>query len=129
MYCPKCFSDTLSIHSRGVARVLFNGKQMDTSQFLFNVKRDSNDALKSKLRQKISEFFKWYSEFQNKSLIKSFEVYSQDFVCKNGCKLDLTTKFSLIGLIFDHDDVVDMITEEAEKYKIPIDLTAISSNV
>ncbi len=121
MYCPKCFSDTLSIHSRGVVRLLFNSKQMDTSQFLFNLKKDSPQDLLNKLRDKVVEFFDWYGQFQNKTPIKTVEIYSGDFVCKNGCALEIHTKLSLQGLIFNHEDVLNIIKEEAGKRGIPLD--------
>ncbi len=126
MYCPKCFNDTLSVHSRGVAKLLFNGKQMDTSQFLYNIKQESPEQIYEKLREKIAEFFQWYSGFQNKSPIKKFEVFSQDFVCKNNCKLDIGTKFTLLNILFNAQKVYEILEEEASKYSVPIDIKSIS---
>jgi hypothetical protein len=121
MYCPKCLKDSLSIHSRGVVRLQFNGKQKDNSQFLFNLKKDKEEDLKNKLRDKIEDFMSWYSQFQNKTPIKNVDVYSMDFICKTGCTLDVGNRFSLIGIVFEPEDVIEIVKDVAQKYQIPVE--------
>lgn len=67
------------------------------------------------------DFFSFYSDFQNKTPIKSFEAYSADFLCTNGCKIDvMNTKVSVVNLIFSPAEVKMILKEEAQKYSIEI---------
>lgn len=122
MYCPTCFNDTLKLNSRGVIKLAFDGKQKDTSLFLFNVQKETHEELLKNLKAKIEEYFKWYSSFQSKDPIKNIEVYTNDFTCVNHCKIPLTTKLTVVGLIFSAKEVHDIAKELGKTYQIQLKL-------
>jgi hypothetical protein len=123
MYCPVCFQDTLKIRSSGVIKLSFNGKSRNTSLYTYNLQKETQEQLDAKLREKIVDFLSFYSEFKNKTSIKSFEAYSADFVCTNNCKLDMmNTKVSVVGVIYPASVVKKMLQEEARKFGIEIEV-------
>lgn len=122
MYCPVCFQNTLKIRSSGVIKLSFNGKSRNTSLFTYNLQKESQDQLNAKLREKIVDFFGFYSEFVNRTPIKFFEAYSADFICTNNCKIDLLkTKVSVIGVMYSIAAVKAMLDEEGKKFGIKIE--------
>lgn len=127
MYCPSCLNDTLKIASSGVARMTFDGKSKSTTQFYFNLKEETQISLNKKCREKVAEYFEYYSNFQNQSRIKEIFLFSSDFRCSNGCAISLEQKFSIINLVINSDDFFDIIEEEADKYDIEIDLNKIKA--
>ncbi|MBL7665014.1 MAG: hypothetical protein JNM93_07760 [Bacteriovoracaceae bacterium] len=102
--------------------MLFNGKQKDNSHFLYNLAKDDNKVLITHLRDKIAEFMEWYGQFKNRTPIKTFDLYSHDFACSKNCKIDLSTKFNLIGMLYTDDEVTKILEEEAERFQIPLEL-------
>jgi len=121
MYCPACFQNTLKIRSNGVIKLAFNGKARNTSLFTYNLQKESQEQLLAKLREKIVDFFSFYSEFNNKSPIKTLEVYSADYECSNKCKIDvMNTKVSVIGVVFTRESVKKILDEEGKKWNIDI---------
>ncbi len=123
MYCPVCFQNTLKIRSSGVIKLSFNGKSRNTSLFTYNLQKESQDQLEAKLKEKIVDFFSFYSEFANRTPIKTFEAYSGDFVCMNNCKIDMIkTKVSVIGIIYPIATVKQFLKEEGTKWAIEIDV-------
>lgn len=124
MYCPVCFQDTLRIRSNGVIKLSFNGKSRNTSLFTFNLQKENHEELHKKLREKVVEFMNWYAQFKNKDPIRTFEAYSNDFNCMNGCKIDMVnTKFSVIGSVYKIQDVKQILSEEGTVFNIPIQVT------
>lgn len=122
MYCPVCFQNTLKIRSSGVIKLSFNGKSRNTSLFTYNLQKESQDQLNAKLREKIVDFFGFYSEFVNRTPIKFFEAYSADFICTNNCKIDLLkTKVSVLGVMYSIAAVKAMLDEEGKKFGIKIE--------
>lgn len=123
MYCPVCFQDTLKLRSNGVVKLSFNGKARNTSLFTYNLTKDSAKDLQAKLRERIVDFVSWYSEFQNKVPLKTFEAYSSDCQCSNNCKIDLvTTRVSVIGVLYSRKEIEAMISEEAARFGIDVAL-------
>lgn len=123
MYCPVCFQDTLKVKSNGVIKLAFNGKSRNNSLFTYNIQKESNDQLVAKLREKIVDFFSFYSDFNNKLPIKTFEAYSSDFLCTNGCKIDMVnTKLSVVGVIYKVSEVKALLNEEGKKFSIMIEV-------
>lgn len=123
MYCPLCFQDTMKIRSTGVIKLSFNGKSRNTSLYTYNLQKETQEQLDAKLREKIADFFIFYSEFNNKTPIKYFEAYSADFLCTNSCKLDMMrTKLSILGIIYQPAVVKSMLQEEGEKFGILIEV-------
>ena len=89
--------------------------------FTYNVQKESHDELAAKLREKIVDFFSWYSEFKNIDPIKKFEAFSADFICTNGCKIDvINTRFSVIGSLYPVAEVAKILKEEGERWGIPV---------
>lgn len=123
MYCPVCFQDTLKVKSNGVIKLAFNGKSRNNSLYTYNIQKETNEQLMAKLREKIVDFFSFYSEFNNKLPIKTFEAYSSDFLCTNSCKMDmLNTKLSVVGVIYKVSEVKAVLNEEGQKFGITIEV-------
>jgi hypothetical protein len=124
MYCPVCFQNTMKIRSSGVIKLSFNGKSRNTSLYTYNLQKETQEQLDAKLREKIVDFLSFYSEFNNKTPIKTFEAYSADFMCTNSCKLDMmSTKVSVVGVVYPIPVVKKMLQDEAKKFGIDIDVT------
>lgn len=113
----------MKIRSTGVIKLSFNGKSRNTSLYTYNLQKETQEQLDAKLREKIADFFIFYSEFNNKTPIKYFEAYSADFLCTNSCKLDMMrTKLSILGIIYQPAVVKSMLQEEGEKFGILIEV-------
>lgn len=123
MYCPVCFQNTMKIRSNGVIKLAFNGKSRNTSLYTYNLQKETQEQLLAKLREKIVDFFSFYSEFNNKTPIKHFEAYSADFMCTNSCKIDMmNTKVSVVGVVYPAAVVKAMLQEEGKKFGIDIEV-------
>jgi hypothetical protein len=123
MYCPVCFQNTLKIRSNGVIKLAFNGKSRNNSLFTYNLQKETQEQQIEKLREKIIDFFSFYSEFNNKTPIKNFEAYSADFMCTNECKIDMMqTKVSIVGVLFPAALVKKLLQEEGKKFGIEIEV-------
>lgn len=113
----------MKIRSQGVVKLAFNSKSRSTSIFTYNLQKETQEQLLAKLREKVVDFFSFYSEFNNKSPIKNFEAYSGDFVCTNNCKIDvMNTKVSVVNLIYTYDEVRAILNEEGKTFNIQIDV-------
>lgn len=124
MYCPVCFQNTMKIKSNGVVKLAFNGKSKNSSLYTYNLQKETQEQLLAKLREKVVDFFSFYSEFQNKTPIKTFEAYSSDFMCISGCKIDMVnTKVSVVGVIYTVPEVKAILEEEGKKFGITIEAT------
>jgi hypothetical protein len=122
MYCPNCFKDTMKIRSSGVIKLAFNGKARNTSLFTYNLQKESHEQLLTKLREKVVDFFSFYSEFNNKTPIKTFEVYSGDFQCTSNCRIDMVnTKISVVNLVYNQAEVKKILDEEGKKFGLVIE--------
>ena len=114
----------MKVKSNGVVKLAFNGKSKNSSLFTYNLQKETQEQLLAKLREKVVDFFSFYSEFNNKSPIKNFEAYSADFLCTNSCKMDMiTTKVSVVGVIYTITEVKALLLEEGKKFKIEINVT------
>ena len=123
MYCPVCFQNTMKIRSSGVIKLSFNGKSRNTSLYTYNLQKETQEQLESKLREKIVDFFSFYAEFNNKLPIKNFELYSADFMCTNSCKIDvMNTKVSVVGIVYPRPLVKAMLMEEGKNFGIDIEI-------
>ena len=121
MYCPVCFQNTMKIRSNGVIKLAFNGKSRNNSLFTYNLQKETQEQLLAKLREKVVDFFSFYSDFNNKSPIKNFEIFSADFLCTNSCKIDmLTTKVTVLGSVYSIQEVNTILQEEGKKFGIDI---------
>jgi hypothetical protein len=113
----------MKIRSNGVIKLAFNGKSRNTSLYTYNLQKETQEQLLAKLREKIVDFFSFYSEFNNKTPIKNFEAYSADFLCTNSCKLDMmSTKVSVVGVVYPAQVVKAMLQEEGKKFGIDVEV-------
>jgi hypothetical protein len=123
MYCPVCFQNTLKIRSSGVIKLAFNGKSRNNSLFTYNLQKETHEQLLAKLREKIVDWMSFYSEFANKTPIKTFEAYSADFMCINNCKIDIVnTKVSVVNLVYTPQEVKAMLKQEGQKFGIDVEV-------
>lgn len=123
MYCPVCFQNTMKIRSNGVIKLAFNGKSRNTSLYTYNLQKETQEQLLAKLREKVVDFFSFYSEFNNKSPIQKFEAYSADFICTNSCKIDMmSTKVSVVGIVYSQAEVKKLLDDEGKKFGIGIEV-------
>lgn len=113
----------MKIKSNGVVKLAFNAKSKNSSLFTYNLQKETQEQLLAKLREKVVDFFSFYSEFNNKSPIKHFEAYSSDFLCTNGCKIDMiNTKVSVVGVLYTIPEVKAVLGEEGKKFGIDIEV-------
>tara|TARA_B100001971_G_C18260240_1_gene586087 strand:- start:911 stop:1288 length:378 start_codon:yes stop_codon:yes gene_type:complete len=118
MYCPGCFNDTLKLTSSGVVKMTFNGKAKATSQFFYNLSKESAEEIYEKMYTVVEDYFSWYSDFQNKDDIKSIALTSSDFKCSNGCSLGHNFSNSVLNLVVTKDEVIKAAKELGQKYQI-----------
>jgi hypothetical protein len=113
----------MKIKSNGVVKLAFNAKSKNSSLFTYNLQKETQEQLLAKLREKVVDFFSFYSDFINKSPIKNFEAYSADFICTNSCKIDMiNTKVSVVGVIYTISEVKNLLFEEGKKFGIEIEV-------
>lgn len=122
MYCPMCLNDTLSMRDRGVIHLIVNGKQMDTGRFLYNILKESPEELNENFEKKLEEFFRWYSNFQNKDPIQYIHICSSDFRCEKGCGIHLGNKYSVVDVLIPREVVLEKLEILGEKYDMIIEL-------
>ena len=114
----------MKIKSNGVVKLAFNGKSKNSSLYTYNLQKETQDQLLAKLREKVVDFFSFYSDFNNKSPIKNFEAFSADYLCTNACKMDMiNTKVSVVGVIYTVTEVKNILLEEGKKFGITIEVT------
>ena len=122
MYCPKCLNNTLAINSRGVVHLMINGKKMDSGRFLFNFSEMTNKEFLETFTEKIENFFKWYSNFQNQEPIAVVELFTSDFTCEEGCPIPIEHYVSVIDLLIKKDTLNQLLSSSAKKYNMTIEL-------
>lgn len=122
MYCPICFNNTLKVSSRGVVHLVINGKKMDSGRFLFNFDDMTKDEILQNFIEKLESFFKWYSNFTNKDPIALVELYTNDVSCMDSCKIPIGHYVSVIDLLIDKKTLTGLLEEQAEKYKLSIEI-------
>lgn len=122
MYCPKCLNSTLNFNTRGIIHVIINGKQMDSGRFLYNLDHLDDPSFLMDLNDKVEEFFKWYSQFQNQEVITNVELCTSDVVCDNKCAIAIDLKFSIIDVMVRKKTLVKILEELSKRYGIKVDL-------
>jgi hypothetical protein len=114
----------MKIRSNGVVKLSFNGKSRNTSLFTYNLQKETQEQLDAKLREKIIDFFEFYSTFENQDPIKNVEIFSGDYLCTNSCKIDLLkTKISVMGILFTPLQANAILKEEANKFGIALEFS------
>jgi len=114
----------MKVKSNGVIKLAFNGKSKNSSLYTYNLQKETQEQLLAKLKDKVVDFFSFYSEFNNKSPIKNFEDFSADFLCINSCKMDMiNTKVSVVGVIYTVGEVKELLQDEGDKFGILIEVS------
>lgn len=122
MYCPKCFNSSLHFNTRGIIHVIINGKQMDSGRFLYNLDHLDDPQFLSDLKDKIEEFFKWYSHFQNQEVITSVELCTSDVICDNKCTISIDQKFSILDIMIRKSTLLKILDDLSRKHRLKIEL-------
>lgn len=121
MYCPICFNDSLKVASNGVVRLTFDGKAKNNSQFYYNLNQETIDDVFKKFSEVVEDYLKWYKTFNNRPPIKEVQAISSDFICSNGCKLNISHKLTVEGVLLDKIHLQKIVTELAAKHEIEVD--------
>ena len=129
MYCPVCFDNGLKPASNGIIKVTFNGKSKNNSQFVYDTLRELPEDIYQKLREVVADYMKWYSSFQNKDIITHISLFSSSFVCRNGCSLNMNHRLNVLENFLSADVVKSIVTEEANKYGIEINLKSLHGDI
>jgi len=124
-YCPVCLSNSLALSSKGVIQIFINKKKMDTGQILFNLSTSSRLEVVKDIKKKLGEYFKWYSNFQNKDPVISIRLISSDFSCDNRCIIPVSYKFSIVEVIISDQELLTCLEGLGEKYQIEVDIQPI----
>jgi len=122
MYCPKCFNQSLFLKQKGAVDIYINGKRRDTGRFLFNIDPTYYDEVVADFRHKCDEFFKWYSNFNNKDSIQYVELHTGDVKCENGCSFSPLEKFSAVDSVIPSSEIKAIIEQLAETYSMQVEL-------
>jgi hypothetical protein len=121
-YCPKCFNATVKMNEKGVVQVIINGLKMDRGQFLFNKAKETPQEIETRAIQKLEEFFKWYSTFDNRDPIKVIQMLSSDYSCESHCKLPMNTFFPIVGDLLSEEKLIEVLNRLGEKFNMEIKL-------
>ena len=122
MYCPVCFNDSMILNKKGIIHIVINKKQMDNGRFLYDISNGDEKDSKEKLKQKIEEFFKWYTKFLNKESIQYLELASSSFSCVKGCRLDASFRLSVVDVFISKKEIIDIVRELAPKYELNVEI-------
>lgn len=123
MYCPKCLNYSLQINDKGIANIIINGKRMDRGliYFKFTDEFEQRES-KEKIKEKIVEFFAWYSKFQNILPITRVELTTSDFNCSKKCVIPPNLQLSIIDIIISKNELQLFLDDIAPKYGLKIEL-------
>ncbi|OUR96474.1 hypothetical protein A9Q84_08990 [Halobacteriovorax marinus] len=95
---------------------------MDSGRFLFNFEETDKDELFKIFREKVENFFKWYSNFHNQDPIAYVELFTNDTSCEDGCHIPIDYHVSVIDLLIDKKKLLLLLKEQAEKYRMTIEI-------
>ena len=127
MYCPSCLNNTLYLKSRGVINIIVNGKQMDSGRFLYNFEKEKSVFL-ADLKEKLEEFFKWYSNFTNTDPITRIEINTLDAACDNGCRTAPGIRYSVFeSNLLSLNEIRPILDELGKKHGLEIEIVTSSS--
>lgn len=102
--------------------IYINGKKRDNGRFLFNMDPVFEDALYKDFKEKVEEFFQWYSNFKNQEPIEYLELLTVDVHCENNCRFSPMERFSAVDTVIDRETVREVLMEVGEKYNMDIQL-------
>lgn len=118
IYCPKCLDTSINLELSGVVHFIINGRHQETSQLLFSVDDFDQEKFAKEFRVKISEFMVWYSQFKNREVISSIQVFTNNYRCNNGCAFSANLKFSVVEVLLSANQIVNIVRECGREYGI-----------
>ncbi len=121
MYCPACFNKTLALKTSGVIRLELNGRHLSNGLFTYNVTKETLAEILANLERKTEEFIKWYASLNHHLPIETFHVFSSDFTCQKRCAQNPSNKMTIIGVLFQPEEVQTILVKVCQKYNIEID--------
>ena len=121
MYCPRCLNDSLVLNGRGVVDIVINNKQMDAGRFYFKLD-DHQELTVQGLKDKMEEFFKWYSKFNNIEPISLLQLVTNGVRCENGCSLGSSTKISIVDELVPSKEIEKILDDLGHRYSLKIQL-------
>lgn len=96
---------------------------MDAGRFLFNLENEERlKQLKPSLKQKIREFFDWYSGFQNRDPVTLVAIDTSDMMCEEGCVIAAKNRFSIIDVLITKAELMEVLMAEGKRHGIEIKL-------
>ena len=113
------------MHSKGTVFIKINKLTTSTSHFLYNLSKEEEEEILDNLEEKLDEFLKWYSTFQNKERISKVEITSANFACDKHCKLPTEARFSIIGPLISRRTLVKMLMEISKKHGLSMDINSL----
>jgi len=122
MYCPTCFNNSLHFDDKGVIDIIINRKQMDAGRIIYNLDPSERQKMLTEFAKKLDEFFKWYSNFQNKEPLCHVELVTSAVKCDSGCKIPTNLKTSVIDSIIPSSLIRDEFGRLGQKYNLEIEL-------
>lgn len=122
MYCPVCMNNTLNFSASGVVHVILNDKQMDAGRFYYNLDNIDDPHFLEELTKKLEEFFRWYSNFQNKEAITKIQLCTSDVVCEEKCNVPMANRFSILDVLVSRKKIETILEKLSKKYSIQVHL-------
>ena len=109
-YCPVCFGITLQLHDKAIVTLVVNKLKRDNGNFVFKAGEPHTVFLQS-IETKLKEFFGWYSQFKNRSVIEEVQLITSSASCRDNCKMPPDMKWRLaewgIRNLLGYEDDVD----------------------
>ena len=123
MFCPLCLNYSLHLATRGVATMIVNEKTISNGSFFFNVNHKHHEkSITENVAEKCELFFKLYSGFNNKEIIRTINLFSSDLICQALCELEGSARISVIDILIPRKQLIDIAYREGKKYDMEFDL-------
>ena len=94
---------------------------MEKGRFFYKIPEAEVNLLLFK--EKIEDFFRWYSEFKNIEPITTVNLMTKKGYCTHNCKFESDVQFSVIDILISSEAVHDLLVSLGKKYSIGINLT------
>ena len=104
----------------------FDGKAKTTSQFFYDLKKETVEETLKKLEAAVDEYFSWYSTFQNQDPVRQVSLRTSDFICQNRCSLGGQIQLSVVDLVVPKRQLVEILQTTADKRGIRLKLESLS---
>ncbi len=116
-YCPVCFGITLQLHDKAIVTLVVNKLKRDNGNFVFKAGEPHTVFLQS-IETKLKEFFGWYSQFKNRSVIEEVQLITSSASCRDNCKMPPDMKVNLVGVLIEKKELTTLVKKVASHYNI-----------